>query len=83
MNILDINIPSHAKSLQSFPTLCNTMDCVARQSPLSMGFSRQDYRSGYPCPSPGDLPDPRDQTHVSCGSLIVGRFFTAEPLGKP
>ena len=32
-----------------------TMAC---QSPLSMGFSRQEYWSGYPFPSPGDLPNP-------------------------
>ena len=31
---------------------------VARQAPLSMGFSRQGYWSGLPFPSPGDLPDP-------------------------
>ena len=31
---------------------------VAYQAPLSMGFSRQQYWSGLPCPSPGDLPDP-------------------------
>ena len=31
---------------------------VALQAPLSMGFSRQEYRSGLPCPPPGDLPDP-------------------------
>ena len=31
---------------------------VARQAPLSMGFSRQEYRSGLPHPRPGDLPDP-------------------------
>ena len=31
---------------------------VAHQTPLSMGFSRQEYCSGLPCPSPGDLPDP-------------------------
>ena len=31
----------------------------ARQAPLSMGFSRQEYWSGLPFPSPGDLPDPR------------------------
>ena len=45
------------KSLQSFQlftTLC-TMD---GQAPLSMGFSRQEYWSGLPCPSPGDLPNP-------------------------
>ena len=31
---------------------------VARQAPLSLGFSRQEYWSGLPFPSPGDLPDP-------------------------
>ena len=31
---------------------------VARQAPLSMGFSRQEYCTGFPWPSPGDLPDP-------------------------
>ena len=31
---------------------------AAHQPPLSMGFSRQSYWSGLPCPSPGDLPDP-------------------------
>ena len=33
------------------------MDCSPRV-PLSMGFPRQEYRSGLPFPSPGDLPDP-------------------------
>ena len=32
---------------------------AAHQAPLSLGFFRQEYWSGYPCPSPGDLPDPR------------------------
>ena len=31
---------------------------VAHQAPLSMEFSRQEYRSGLPFPSPGDLPNP-------------------------
>ena len=34
---------------------------VARQAPLSMGFSRQEYWSGLPFLSPGDLPDPRTE----------------------
>ena len=34
------------------------MDSVARQVPLFMGFSRQEYWSGLPFPPPGDLPDP-------------------------
>ena len=34
------------------------MTPIAHQAPLSMGFSRQEYWSGLPCPSPGDFPDP-------------------------
>ena len=47
----------HAKSLQS----CLTSDIpwtVACQALLSMGFSKQEYRSGLPCPPLQDLPDP-------------------------
>ena len=39
------------------PTLCDPWT-VAPQAPLSMAFSRQEYWSGLPFPSPGDLPDP-------------------------
>ena len=44
---------------------------VARQAPLSMEFSRQEYWSGLPCPPPGDLPNPGIEP-----SSIAGRFFT-------
>ena len=40
------------KVAQSCPSLCNPMDCVACQGPLSMEFSRQEYCSGLPFPSP-------------------------------
>ena len=43
---------------QAYPTLCDSM-IVACQASLSMGFSRQEYWSGLPFPSPGDLPNPR------------------------
>ena len=39
---------------QSCPTLCDPMD-YSHQAPLSMGFSRQEYCSGLPLPSPGDF----------------------------
>ena len=46
---------------------------VAHQAPLSMGFSRQEYWSGLPCPLPGDLPDPGIKPvsllHWQAGSL--------------
>ena len=42
---------------QSCPTLCNPMDSSLHQAPPSMGFSRQEYWSGVPFPSPGNLPN--------------------------
>ena len=39
--------------------LCETPWTEALQAPLSMGFSKQEYWSGLPCPPPGDLPKPR------------------------
>ena len=52
----------------------------AYQAPLSMGFSRQEYRSGLPFPSPGDLPIPGIK---STSPALEADFFTAEPPGKP
>ena len=49
---------------------------IARQAPLSMEFSRQEYWDGLPFPSPRDPPPPRDQTRVSYVSCIVDGFFT-------
>ena len=46
---------------------------VARQAPLSMGFSRQEFCSGLPCPPLGHLPDPRTKPASTSNSR---RFFT-------
>ena len=48
---------SESEVAQSCPTLCDPWT-VAHQAPPSMGFSRQEYWSGLPFPSPGDLPNP-------------------------
>ena len=48
-----------------------------------MGFSRLEYWSGLPCPSPGDLPDPGIQLVFSASPALAGRFFTTEPPGIP
>ena len=53
---------------------------VARQVPLSMGFPRQEYWSGLPFPSPGDLPDPGIEP---ASPALAGRFYTTKPPGKP
>ena len=52
---------------------------VACQALLSMGFSKQEYWSGLPFPSPGDLSDPG----IECMfSALAGGFFAIEPPGK-
>ena len=50
-------LSSSSSSPKSCLTLCHPMDC-RHQAPLSMGWSRQEYWSGLPFPSPGDLPKP-------------------------
>ena len=49
---------------------------VAFQVPLSMGFSRQEYWSGLPCPPPGDLPDPGIEPVSLPSPVLAGGFFT-------
>ena len=47
---------------------------VAHQTPLSMGFSRQDYWSGLPCPPPGDLLDSRTEPVSLMSPALEGGF---------
>ena len=53
---------------------------VARQASLSMGFSRQEYWSGLPCPPPGDLPDPGIELKSLLSPALSGRFFTTSGI---
>ena len=48
---------------------------VAHQAPLSMGFSRQEYWSGLPFPSPGYLPDPGIELASLMSPVLAGRLF--------
>ena len=66
-------------SAQSPPTLCDPWT-VAHQAPLSMEFSRQEYWSGLPFPSPGHLPNLGIK---SVSPALASRFFTTELPGKP
>ena len=50
---------------------------VAYQAPLSMGFSRQEYWRGLPCPPPGHLPNPGIELASLRSSALAGRSFTA------
>ena len=57
---------------------------VARQAPLSMGFSRQEYRSGLSCPPPGNLPDPEMELLLALMSpALTGNSLPLAPPGKP
>ena len=63
---------SHFSNVQLFATLWTR----ARQAPLSMGFSRQEYWSGVPCPPPGDLPKPGINPTSLTSPAVVCEFFT-------
>ena len=56
---------------------------VAHQAPLTMGFSRQEYWSGLPCPPPENLPDPKIKPTSLMSPALAGVFFTTKLLGKP
>ena len=69
-----LHMGMHAKSLQSCPTLCDTMENPPGSS--VHGFSRQEYQSGLPCPPPGDLPNPGIEPSPLISPAFAGRFFT-------
>ena len=68
---------SHSVSLSHVQLFVWT---VAHQASLSMEFFRQEYWSGLPFPSSGDLPDPGIDP---VSPTLAGTFFTTAPPGKP
>ena len=56
---------------------------VAHEASLSMGFSRQDYWNGFPCPSPRDFAKSGIKPGSPTSPALAGRFFTTEPAGEP
>ena len=75
---LKIEQPSSCSVTSICVRLFVTLWTVAHQAPLSIAFSRQEYWSGLPFPSP-----PMHRAYVSCRSCIAGKFLTTEPLRKP
>ena len=71
----------HAKLLWSCLTLGDPEDCSLPVPAVSMGFPRQEYKTGLPCPPPGDLPDPGIEA-IACGSYTADGFFTVESPGN-
>ena len=80
--IIEANTVLCYVQLLSRVQLCVTPWTVACQAPLSMGFSRQEYWSGLPFPSPGDYTDPGMELVSPVAPALAGRFFTTEPPGK-
>ena len=68
---------SHFSRVRLFATPWTT----ARQAPLSVGFSQQEYWSGLPFPTPGYLPHPGIIPTTLTSLAMAGRFFTTEPPG--
>ena len=67
----------YAKSPQLCPTVSHEIPwAIDSQAPSSMGFSRQEYWSGLPCPPPGDLPQPGIEPASLRSPTLAGRFFT-------
>ena len=78
-HLLAIQVPFKSSYVLSHVRLCDSTDC-SLPGPSDHGFSRQEYWSGLPFPSPGDLPDPGTESEPSA---LAGGFFTTAPPGKP
>ena len=74
---------THTVSVLSHIWLFATALTAACQAPLSMGFPRQEYWSGLPFPSPGDLSNPGIETRSPVAPALAGEFFNTEPPVKP
>ena len=78
MTLMPTKVEKCSEVAQSCPTLCDPMDCSLLGS-SSMGFSRQEFWSGLPFPSPGDLPD----SGIKPGSpAFQANALTSEPPGE-
>ena len=67
---------AHVLSRFSRVQLLETPRTVARQAPLSMRVYRQEYQSGLPFPSPGDLPTPGIKPSSPVSPALAGTFST-------
>ena len=74
----------HARLLNSFSYVWFFVSLwiIASQAPLSMGFSRQEYWSGFPCPPPGDLPDPGVKPRSLMSPALADSGFPGGSTGK-
>ena len=77
---MKVEVKSESEVAQSCQTICDPMACNLHQAPPSRGFSRQEYWSGLPFPSPGDLPDPGIEPR---SPTLQADTLPSEPPGKP
>ena len=78
--------PSHVGGMEYACVLSRSVHDLrtrVHQAPLYMGFSRQEYWSGLPFPSPRDLPVPGIEPAPPVSHALAGRSFTTVPPGKP
>ena len=68
----------HAQSVMS-----DSLRPHVHQAPPSMEYSRQEYWSRLPFPTPGDLPNPGIEPTSLVSPALAGGFFTTEPPGSP
>ena len=66
----------HAKSLQSYPTLCDSVDCSPPGSSVRGILEARIPWSVWPHPPPGDLPNPEIEPASLTSSALAGGFFT-------
>ena len=74
-----IVFPRNRCAICSVIQFCPTLQPHGLQAPMSVEFSRQEYWSRLPCPSPGDLPDPGIKPE---SPALAGGFLNSEPPGK-
>ena len=81
----DLKAPRSSVSIQSHcrVPLFVTLWAIANQAPLLMRFSKQEYWSGLPCPSPGDLLNPGIEPGFPVSPALQADSSPSEPLGKP
>ena len=74
----DFDVYRSVDRVRLFVTLCT----IAHQTPLSMGFSRQEYQSGLPCPCPGDCSSPNIVLVPLVSPAMAGGFLTSSTTGE-
>ena len=75
-------VTQHRKDSMCFECV-PAQSCLTHSDPMCMGFSRQEYWSGLPFPSAGDLPNPEMESVSLVPPALPDRFFITEPPGKP